>query len=68
MTTEKNRSALVGITEISKVYLPLSKKRIRRLVSIYLDPIFIGNRMFVDRGKLEALLSDPNREKFPLNI
>ena len=68
MTTEKNRSALVGITEISKAYLPISKKRVRRFVSIYLDPIFIGNRMFVDRGKLEALLSDPNREKFPLNV
>ena len=68
MTIEKNRSAFVGITEISRVYLPISKKRVRRFVSIYLDPIFIGNRMFVDRGKLEALLNDPNREKFPLNI
>ena len=68
MTTEKNRSALVGITEISKVYLPISKKRIRRFVSIYLDPIYIGNRLFVDREKLEALLSDPDRDKFPLNL
>lgn len=68
MTTEKNKSALVGITEISKVYLPISKKRIRRFVSIYLDPIYIGNRLFVDREKLEALLSDPDRDKFPLNL
>lgn len=68
MTTGKNRSALVGITEISKVYLPISKKRIRRFVSIYLDPIYIGNRLFVDREKLEALLSDPDRDKFPLNL
>lgn len=68
MTTEKNRSALVGIAEISKVYLPISKKRVRKFVSIYLDPIFIGNRMFVEREKLEALLSDPDREKFPLNL
>ena len=68
MTTEKNRSALVGITEISKVYLPISRKRIRRFVSIYLDPIYIGNRLFVDREKLEALLSDPDRDKFPLNL
>ena len=68
MTTEKNRSALVGISEISKVYLPISKKRIRRFVSLYLDPIFIGNRMYVDRKKLEALLNDPGREKFPLNL
>ena len=68
MTTGKNRSALVGISEISKVYLPISKKRIRRFVSIYLDPIYIGNRLFVDREKLEALLSDPDRDKFPLNL
>ena len=68
MTTTKNRSALVGITEISKVYLPISKKRIRKFVSIYLDPIFIGNRMFVERDKLEALLTVPERDKFPLNI
>ena len=68
MTTGKNRSALVGITEISKVYLPISRKHIRRFVSIYLDPIYIGNRLFVDREKLEALLSDPDRDKFPLNL
>ena len=68
MTTEENRSKLIGITEISKEYLPISKKRVRRFVSIYLDPIFIGNRMFVEREKLETLLSDPDREKFPLNL
>ena len=66
--TRTSRSKLVGITEISKVYLPISKKRVRRFVSIYLDPVFIGNRMFVERDKLEALLSDPNRERFPLNL
>lgn len=68
MITDTNKSKLVGITEISKVYLPISKKRIRRFVSIYLDPIFIGNRMFVERDKLEALLTNPERDKFPLNI
>ena len=68
MTTEKNRSALVGITEISKTYLPISKKRVRKFVSIYLDPVYIGNRLFVDRAKLEALLNDPGRDKFPLNL
>ena len=68
MITVKNKSALVGITEISKTYLPISKKRIRKFVSIYLDPIVIGNRLFVDRAKLEALLNDPSRERFPLNL
>ncbi len=66
--TEPNRSKLVSITEISKVYLPISKKRVRKFVSLYLDPVFIGNRMFVERARLEALLDDPNRERFPLNL
>ena len=68
MTTEKNRSAFVGITEISQVYLPMSKKRIRKFVSIYLDPVFIGNRMYVERKKIETLLSEPNRSRFPLDL
>ena len=68
MITETNRSKLVGITEISKRYLPLSKKRVRKFVTLYLDPIFIGGRIFVEREKLEALLSDPDRERFPLNL
>ena len=68
MTTKKNQSALVGITEISQTYLPMSRKRVRKFVSLYLDPIFIGNRMYVDRAKLEALLNDPGREKFPLHL
>ena len=68
MTTERNKSAFVGITEISRVYLPISKKRIRKFVSLYLDPIVIGNRLFVDRSKLDALLNEPNRERFPLNL
>lgn len=68
MTTEKNRSALVGITEISKTYLPLSKKRVRKFVSLYLDPIYIGNRMFVERERLEKLLYESGRDRYPLDI
>lgn len=68
MKTETNRSKMVGITEIAEQYLPLSKKRVRKFVTLYLDPIFIGGRIFVEREKLVALLSDPNRERFPLNL
>ena len=68
MITEINRSKLVGITEITKQYLPLSKKRARRFVMLYLDPKYIGNRIFVERDKLEALLNDPDRERFPLHL
>lgn len=68
MKITTSKSKLVGITEISKVYMPISKKRVRKFVSIYLDPIVIGNRIFVDRAKLEALLSDPDRDRFPLDL
>ena len=68
MITETNKSKLVGINEITKQYLPISKKRARRFALLYLDAKRIGNRIFVERDKLENLLSDPEREKFPLNI
>ena len=68
MKTEQSRSKLVGITEITKTYLPISKKRARKFVLLYLDAKRIGNRIFVERDKLEALLSDPDREKFPLDV
>lgn len=68
MITETNKSKLVGITEITKLYLPISKKRARRFVKTYLDPKIIGNRIYVERDKLESLLSDPDRERFPLHL
>ena len=66
--TEIKTSTLVGITEITEKYLPISKKKARKFVSLYLDPKRIGNRIFVDRKKLEALLIDSEREIFPLNL
>lgn len=68
MIMETNKSTLVGITEITEKYLPISKKKARRFVSLYLDPKRIGNRIFVDRRKLEALLMDSEREVFPLDL
>ena len=59
-----NQSALVGITEITERYLPVSKRKARKFVSLYLDP----KRIFVERDKLEALLRNPERELFPLNL
>ena len=68
MKNQNNQRALVGITEITKRYLPVSKRLARKFVSTYLDYKLIGNRIFVERAALEKLLNDPNREKFPLNI
>lgn len=66
MTT--NKSTMVDISEIVECYLPVSKKKARRFVALYLNPKRIGNRIFVEREKLEALLSNPDREAFPLSF
>ena len=62
------QSALVGITEITERYLPVSKRKARKFVLLYLEPKRIGNRIFVERDKLEALLRNSDRELFPLNL
>ena len=65
---EEKRSALVDISEIVERYLPVSRKKARKFVSVYLDTKRIGNRLYVERAKLEELLTDPNREDFPLEV
>lgn len=65
---EERKSALVDISEIVQSYLPVSKRKARKFVSLYLDTKRIGNRIYVERAKLEALLTNPNREDFPLEV
>ena len=64
----ENKTRMIDIREVTLSYLPVSRKKARRFVSLYLDVTRVGNRMYVDRKKLEELLSDPERESFPLNI
>ena len=65
---EQRKSALVDISEIVDLYLPVSKKKARKFVSLYLDAKKIGNRLYVEREKLEELLTDPDRTDFPLEV
>ena len=65
---EQYQSTLVGITEITQHYLPVSKRKARKFVSLYLTPKRIDNRIYVDRAELERLLTDPDREEFPLHL
>lgn len=65
---EQRKSALVDISELVECYLPVSRKKARRFVSLYLDTKKIGNRLYVEREKLEELLTDPNRTDFPLEV
>ena len=64
--TEKNKSAMVDISEITECYLPVSRRKARKFVSMYLEPKRIGNRIYVERDKLEQLLRNPGKERFPL--
>ena len=64
---KQTKTQMVGITEITERYLPMSRRKARKFVLTYLDPIRIGNQIYVNRAQLESLLNDPNKEKFPLN-
>lgn len=68
MKMEKRRNQLVDICELVEYYLPVSKKKARKFVSLYLDVKKIGNRLYVEREKLEELLTDPDRTDFPLEV
>ena len=57
---------LVGISELVDTYLPMSKRKARKFAKTYLNPIWIGNQMYVERELLEALLDGINGNKFPL--
>ena len=52
---------------MQKQYLPISKKKLRAFVKKYMPVKFIGGRMYVERELLEDILSDRDREQFPLN-
>ena len=56
----------VTIGDIQKEYLPISHKKIRAFVKKYLPVKFIGGRIYVERELLEQILSDHDRESFPL--
>ena len=57
----------LSIDDISKEYLPVSKKKIRFFVKKYLPVKLIGGRIFTEREALESLLENPDLDRFPLN-
>lgn len=56
----------ISVNDIQKHYLPLSKKRIRLFIKKYLSAKIIGNRLFVERDALEAILNDSEKTELPL--
>lgn len=65
---ERRKTAWVDISSIVKDYLPISKRKARKFVDLYLTPKRVGNRIYVEREQLEQLLADPDREKLPLDV
>jgi len=63
---KKLKRQYVTIAEIQEEYLPISKKKIRVLVKKYLPTRMLGNRIFVDRLKLEELLASEDGQKLDL--
>ena len=57
----------ISIDDIAKEYLPISKKKIRSFVKKYVPIKIIGGRIYVERILLEQLLSNTERERFPLD-
>ena len=64
---KKAKRQYLTISEIQDEYLPISKKKIRILVKKYLPTSMLGNRIFVDRAKLEELLSSEDGQRLDLN-
>ena len=56
----------LSIEDVQREYLPVSKKKIRSFVKLYLNVKMIGGRLFVERESLENLLSDPDRTSLSL--
>lgn len=67
MAVKKMKRQYVTIAEIQDEYLPISKKKIRILVKKYLPARMLGNRIFVDRAKLEELLASEDGQRLDLN-
>ena len=65
---QKLNTAWVDISEITQTYLPISRRKARKFVALYLTPKRVGNRIYVERAQLERLLNDPDRELFPLDL
>ena len=57
MNNQSTIRKYLSIDDIQKEYLPISKKRLRIMVRKHLDTKTIGNRLFVEREQLEALLN-----------
>lgn len=59
VVTQDNSPLFLTIEDIQHNYLPISKKRIRKIVNEHIHTIRVGNKILVDRKHLEKFLENP---------
>ena len=55
------------IDDIQREYLPISHKKLRAWVKENLPVKYIGRRIYVERAKLEAFLSNKENRGYPMD-
>ena len=54
------RPTFIGIKDVQRLYLPmLSLKKIRKIATLHVHTIKVGNKFLVSKDQLEKLLSNP---------
>ena len=55
------RPTFIGIKDVQRLYFPmLSLKKIRKIVTLHVHTIKVGNKFLVRKDQLEKLLSNPD--------
>ena len=60
-TVAVTRPTFIGIKDVQRLYFPmLSLKKIRKIVTLHVHTIKVGNKFLVSKDQLEKLLSNPD--------
>ena len=55
------RPTFIGIKDVQRLYFPmLSLKKIRKIVTLHVHTIKVGNKFLVQKDQLEKLLANPD--------
>ena len=60
-TVAVTRPTFIGIKDLHRLYLPmLSLKKIRKIVTLHVHTIKVGNKFLINKEQLELLLQNPD--------
>lgn len=66
--SKSEQSMYVDINQIQSMYLPLSKKRLRRFVKERFHVIRAGRKLLVERSQIEEYLKSQDTESIGNNM